>query len=213
MSKKTPTGKKEHRGLISWLRNVFLYHYLWPTMIGLVVIGVVFIAVRDSFSVKKPDFTLVVGSIDIWREQDMSEILQLVRDEVGDANGDGEVNINLEIYTATIDKADEYGQQNLQALDMAFVGDPEKVLYIFDEELLLRYEPEYFESLADYGFESAKDPFYPLNDLPVFQRMLVVDTPYFMALKGWKLSEKDNENYIHTYELAVRVMERLIKAE
>lgn len=213
MKDKTPKDSSQKRGIISWLKNVFLYHYLWPTIIGLVVIGVIFVIVRDSFSIVKPDFTLVIGSIDIWREEDMSEIMQVVKDEVGDANGDGEVTINLEIYTATIDKADEYGQQNLQALDMAFVGDPEKVLYIFDEELSLRYEPEYFETLADYGIASEEDPFYRLNDVPVFQRMLVVDTPYFMGLKGWKISEKDNEDYHHTYELAVRVMQRLIEAE
>jgi len=202
---------KERRTFSSWFHNVFLYHYLWPTIGVLALLILVFVFVRDSLNKIEPDFTVVVGSIDIWREEDMQPIMSVIKDEVGDANGDGKVDVRIEIYTATLDKTDEYGQQNLEALDMAFIGDPNKILFIFDEELSLRYDPDYFEKLSDYGINSENDPFYQVNELPAFKRMLVVDTPYFMCLKGWNVKEKDNPRYINNYDLAVSVMKRLIE--
>lgn len=205
--------KKERRSFFSWLKNVYMYHYLWPTILVLLVLGFIGLFIRESLITVEPDFTMVVGSVDIWREADMANVIAVIKDEVGDANGDGEVNINVEIYTPTLNKGDETGQQNLQALDMAFMGDADKVFYIFDDELSLRYEPDYFEYLSDYGISSEKDPLYRVNELPVFKSMLVVDTPYYMCLKGWKLSEKSNPDYTRNYELAVRVMKSLIEAE
>ena len=160
-----------------------------------------------------PDFTVVIGGIDILREEDMKEIKAVIEDEVGDANGDGTVYVNFNIYTATLDKADEYGQQNLEALDLSLLADSDRIFYILDEELVPRYEPEYFEKLADHGISAEGDPFYRINDLPVFKRMFVVDTDYFMCLKGMRTSERDNPSYIEKYDLAVRVMKRLIEEE
>jgi hypothetical protein len=153
---------------------------------------------------------VVFGGIDILREEDMAEIRAIIEDEVGDANEDGEVYVNFEIYTATLDTADDYGEQNLQALDMAFLAEPSKVLFILDEEVHLRYDEDFFEKFSEYGIESEDEKFYRVNELPVFERLLVVDTPYYMALKGWRIDEKDNPKYIQTYDLAVRVIKRLI---
>lgn len=212
-SSKSTDDKNQKRGFVNWFRNVFLYHYIKPTIsiIILLLIGVYLL--KDIGTSVKPDFTIVFGGIDILREEDMEEIKAIITDEVGDANGDGEIFINFEIYTATLDTADDYGKQNLQALDMAFMADPEKILFILDEEVHLRYEPDFFERLSDYGIELEDEYFYLVNDLPVFKRLLVVDTPYYMGLKGWRVDQKDNPDYIHTYDLAVRIMKRLINEE
>jgi len=204
---------KKGRSFASWFRNVFLYHYLKPTIGVLVLLIIAFIFLKDVFNKVNPDFTLVIGSIDIWREEDLESIKSVIKDEVGDVNGDGTVEVRVEVYTPTLDLSDDYGQQNLNALDMTILGNPDKILFILDEELSLRYEPEYFEKLSDYGIESEDDHFYKINDLPVFKRLLVVDDPYFMCLKGWNISEKDNQKYIKNYDLAVRVMKRLIEED
>lgn len=197
------------RGIVSWFRNVFLYHYIKPTISIIILLLIAFYLLRDG-SVLEPDITVVFGGIDILREEDMTEIKEIITDEVGDANEDGEIHVNFEIYTATLDTADEYGEQNLQALDMAFLADPDKVLFILDEEVHLRFDADFFEKLPDYGIESADGYFYEVNKLPVFKRLLVVDTKYYMGLKGWMVDEKDNPTYINNYDLAVRVMNRLI---
>jgi hypothetical protein len=198
------------KGFIYWFRNVFIYHYIKPTISVIILLLIVVYLLRDVRSVVKPDITVVFGGIDILREEDMAEIRAIIEDEVGDANEDGEVYVNFEIYTATLDTADDYGEQNLQALDMAFLAEPSKVLFILDEEVHLRYDEDFFEKFSEYGIESEDENFYRVNELPVFERLLVVDTPYYMALKGWRIDEKDNPKYIQTYDLAVRVIKRLI---
>ena len=55
-----------------------------------------------------------------------------------------------------LDPSDEYGQQNLEALDMAFIADPGRIFFIFDDQLKIRYETDYFERLSDHGIESEK---------------------------------------------------------
>ncbi len=205
--------KKEKRGFTSWFKNVFMYHFLWPTVIGIVVVALGAVFLRDMFHRADPDFTFLVGSIDILREEDLTEIISLITDEVGDANGDGEVDVRVEIYIPTLDGSSDTGIDVLEALDLAFIGDPHKILYLFDEELSLRYEADYFESLADHGLESEDEHFYRVNELPIFERLLVVDTGYYLCLKGWRISEKDNPEYIDNYELAVRVINRLVEAD
>lgn len=202
--------KKERKTLGHWFRNVFLYHYLKPAIAIIAVLIVVAIFIRDAVNAKEPDFTVVVGSIDILLEEDMAEVMSIIADEVGDANGDGEVYVHLDIYTPTLDPSDEYGQQNLEALDMAFIADPGRIFFIFDDQLKIRYETDYFERLSDHGIESEEDPFYMVNDLPVFKRIFVIDTPYYMCLKGWLESEKNDPKFIRNYDMAVRVMRRLI---
>jgi len=93
------------------------------------------------------------------------------------------------------------------------LADPDRIFFILDEELVPRYEPGFFEKLSDYGIAADEDPFYKVNDLPVFKRLFVVDTKYYMCLKGMRISEKDDPSYMEKYDLAVRVMKRLIEQE
>jgi hypothetical protein len=204
---------KARRGFGYWFKNVFIYHYLKPTILGAIVLLIAAYIIYDIKNVVIPDLTVVVGGIDILREEDMSEIKAVIEDEIGDANGDGTVVVNFDIYTVTLDKADEYGKQNLEALDLSILADPDRIFFILDEELTSRYEADFFEKLADYDISTDEDPFYRVNDLPIFQRMLVVDTNYYMCLKGMRISDKDDPEYVQKYDLAARVMKRLINEE
>ena len=62
--------KKERKTLGHWFRNVS-YHYLKPAIAIIAVLIVVAIFIRDAVNAKEPDFTVVVGSIDILLEEDM----------------------------------------------------------------------------------------------------------------------------------------------
>ena len=65
---------KVRKGFGYWFRNVFLYHYLKPTILGIIVLIIAAYIIYDIKNDAVPDFTVVVGGIDILREEDMAEI-------------------------------------------------------------------------------------------------------------------------------------------
>jgi|GEM_PF-966663 len=228
--------KTKGNGFSYWLKNVFVPHYLKYTIVGVVIVGIVFLASYDWLMKKKPDFTLTVASIGILREEDMTELKALIEDEVGDANGDGEVLVNFEIYIPTISGLQddsqlgdgatgtnvigngpegdlEMGAQILRAFDTSFMAETGNILYLYDDQLINRYPPDYYEKLADFGIESENPVFYKVNDIPVFDRIFVVDTGYFLCLKGWSESKQNDKEFIENYNLAARVFERILNAE
>ncbi|MDR1116883.1 MAG: hypothetical protein LBL09_01375 [Oscillospiraceae bacterium] len=204
-----------------WMKNVFVPHYLLITVIAVIGVAMAVYLLHDAYSGNRPDFILSVGTIDILTQDDLAELKSVIEETVGDVNGDGEVIVRVDVYTPTLDSSElegiaadtETGTIQLQALDMAFMADADKVLFLFDETLRGRFEADNYESLADFGIASDTDPFYYVNDLPVFERILVVDTGYYLCVKGWRYDKKDDGKYIERYASAVKVINSLTAAE
>ena len=76
-----------------------------------------------------------------------------------------------------------------------------------------RFDDDYYEYLRDYGISSPDDPFYRINDLPLFKEMLEGEETFFIGMKGWLVSKKDDREYIRNYDIAVRVINLLINAD
>ena len=221
-----------------WWNNMFRPHYLLPTVIGLVAAAVLVVVLFDFFGQVKPDFTLTVATVGLFREEDAEELKALIEDTVGDANGDGKVEVVIDIFMIPVDTAgdsDEVqlgagatgmnalstsqegqstGEQVLQAFDISFFSDEENVLYLLDDSMAWRYDADYYENLTDYGFSTERVIAYPAKGLPVMDRLFAENSPdsafYF---KGWNEGHKNDKKYIRNYELAVDVLQAIINAE
>lgn len=206
-------GKLKELGFKSWFRNVFIFHYLTPTIGVLLLAGLVGMFIYDAATKVEPDFVVVVGTTNAITPEGMEPIMQIIRDEVGDANGDGEVNVRLEIYAPSLQEDDTDSAQELQALDVAFNADPSKIFFMVDKDLTERYNPDHYEYLSEYGFETEFDPFVRISDYPVFKQSFRTDIEYYVGFKGWLVTKKDDPEYIRNYDLAVRVLNRLLAVE
>ena len=229
-------GKSDKRTFSEWFENVFRPNFMWPAIIVIVIILIVGVLVSDFIGEVTPDFTLTVATVGLFREEDAQELKTLIEETVGDANGDGEVNVVIDIYVAAIDvdtSTDQLGAgatgtnaisgmsessstaaQMLQAFDIAFISDEENVLYLLDDTMISRYDPDYFEYLADYGFETESPVFYPANGLPIMDRLLASDEiKFWFCLRGWRDTRRDDPEYIEIYDRAVDVLNAIIAAE
>ena len=221
-----------------WFANVFRPHFMWPTIIGVVVIAALIFTLADFVGRVEPDFTLTVATVGLFREEDAAELKALIEDTVGDANGDGKTEVALNIYMIPVDTAQDSdevqlgagatgvnalsssqegqstGEQMMQACDISFFSDEDNVLYLLDDSIAARFGRDYYEYLADYGFASDSPVKYPAKGLPVMDRLLAENSPecgfYF---KGWNESKKNNKTFIRNYELAEDVLRAIIDAD
>jgi len=230
------SGASSKMTFSEWFENVFRPHYMWPTIGGIVVIAVLIALLSDFIGQVKPDFTLTVASTGLFREEDAAELKTLIEDTVGDVNGDGEVSVVIDIYTAAINVdtstddlgagatgtnaisgfggSDDTASQMLQAFDIAFMSDEQNVLYLLDDTMASRYETDYFEYLADYGYTAESPVLYPANGLPIMERIFMNrETPFWFCFRGWAENKKDSAEHIGYYELAVKVLDAIIAAE
>ena len=99
--------KKTRRSFGSWVKNVYVPHYLTPTIIIVLVTLFGLYLIRDFFVIKDADFVLVVASLDVFRQEDVQEVQEIIEEEVGDVNGDGEVVVHISIYSPSL-----YGDPN-----------------------------------------------------------------------------------------------------
>ena len=140
----------EPKGFAYWFKNVFLYYYGKWALVALAAIAVVvFISLESRTTKVKYDFQMgiiVSGGIS-WESTE--ELRGLVEKAAGDVNGDGAVNIDVQI----VNLGDVEQAEANQSKVMLLMSQHEYTLYILDEELSRHYSDlEYFDDLRNYGF-------------------------------------------------------------
>ncbi len=225
-------GMNTKRTFSEWFENSFRPHFMWPSIIALAAIAFVIFLCADFIGEKDPDFTLTIATVGLFREEDAAELKSLIEETVGDVNGDGEVNVVLDIYITSVSvdtSTDQLGSgatgtnavsgtggnsDVLQAFDITFMAEEKNVLYLLDDTMISRYDEDYFEYLSDYGFETESAVFYPANGIPIMDRLLASDDIHFwFCLRGWRDTKRDDPEYIEVYDTAVKVLNAIIAAE
>lgn len=203
-NKVAPEGEK--RSFRSWFHNVFMYYYAKWVLVGLVALAVVlFITLEGGGRKIKYDFqmgVIVSGGIS-W---DSTEQLRgLVEKAVGDVNGDGEVQIDVQIVNLGDIEQAEANQYKV----MVLMSQHEYTLYILDEEMSRHYSDlEYFDDLRNYGFTpDEKIPYrIDVNDAAVIKD---IAAPYhfYACLFDWAAIGKGKQERT---DAALRVITALI---
>ena len=104
---------EENGGFKHWFVNVFWYHYRWPLLVALVVVGIIAFIVVDSLKKERYDTTVVIATDYFVDEIELDALDEVLEPVVEDYDGNGKVNIN---YVLLYVGDTELGRQNQERM-------------------------------------------------------------------------------------------------
>ncbi|NLO46805.1 MAG: hypothetical protein GX111_00575 [Clostridiales bacterium] len=194
--------KNPKKGFRYWYENVFKYHYGKYAVVFLIFAIAIAFAVYESVKNKTSyDFNMAIMATVSIPYEAVSELEQLVADTVGDLNGDGEVNINIQIM--------DYETAGMGKAGIIMAQD-EYVVFIMDENNSAIYKSN-FNELSDYGIT-------PDRNIPT--RVYIGDTPlmkqinpnimFYACLADWTTDGKGNKAWT---EAGVKVINAILDSK
>ena len=148
---------QENGGFQHWFVNVFWYHYKWPLLIGVVVLGIIVFITVDSLRKERYDTTVVIATDYFVDEAQLDALDAVLKPVVGDLDGNGKVSIN---YAVLYVGNTEVGRQNQERMYL-YMSQEDVGLYLMSQNVSDAYtnpELEYFtDSLADLGLPCDED--------------------------------------------------------
>ena len=144
---------RDNGGFQHWFVNVFWYHYKWPVLVAIAVIGVVAFITWDSLRKERYDVTVVIATEYSVSEEDLDALDAVLRPVVDDLDGNGRVNI---YYALLYLGNTELGRQNEERMYL-YMMEENVSLYLMSGDISAAYtDPrlEYFtDPVAEYGLE------------------------------------------------------------
>ena len=202
---------QDNGGFQHWFVNVFWYHYKWPLLIGVVVLGIIVFITVDSLRKERYDTTVVIATDYYVDETQLDALDQVLKPVVGDIDGNGKVNICYAVlYVGNI----EVGRENQERMYL-YMSQQDVGLYLMSENVSDAYtnpELEYFtDSLSDMGLPcDADDPVrLSLKDNSVLAECGMENM--YLSIMDFT-SDSGNATARHTKEAAVSMAQALIDA-
>jgi hypothetical protein len=141
---------QENGGFRHWFVNVFWFHYRWPLLIGVVVLGIIVFITIDSLRKERYDATVVIATDYYVDEEALDSLDAVLKPVVKDVDGNGKVNIE---YVVLYVGDTEVGRQNQERMYLYMTQD-EVSLYLMSDDISSAYtnpELEYFtDDLSEY---------------------------------------------------------------
>ncbi|MEE0097087.1 MAG: hypothetical protein UEU47_11650 [Oscillospiraceae bacterium] len=202
---------QDNGGFQHWFVNVFWYHYKWPLLIGVVVLGIIVFITVDSLRKERYDTTVVIATDYYVDETQLDALDQVLKPVVGDIDGNGKVNI---CYAVLYVGNTEVGRENQERMYL-YMSQQDVGLYLMSENVSDAYtnpELEYFtDSLSDMGLPcDADDPVrLSLKDNSVLAECGMENM--YLSIMDFT-SDSGNATARHTKEAAVSMAQALIDA-
>lgn len=198
-------------GFGRWCSEVLFYHYKWHIIGTVGVIAVILLLFFMNAGVPDNDISVIVAVSEPLDSKVVNELKVEIGDILGDANGDGEVIINiLHYHVNPATGHDQVTQQNKETMTLSFLND-DFVLYLFDRTNLEIYNASgsgrFNVALADtFG---GLDGMIELENLPFFESLgLTGERELFACLKTQPfISSMDETEF---YETACKVVSGLL---
>jgi hypothetical protein len=141
---------QENGGFRHWFVNVFWFHYRWPLLIGVVILGIIVFITVDSLRKERYDATVVIATDYYVDEEALDSLDAVLKPVVKDVDGNGKVNID---YVVLYVGDTEVGRQNQERMYL-YMSQDEVSLYLMSDDISSAYtnpELEYFtDSLSEY---------------------------------------------------------------
>lgn len=141
----------ENGGFQHWFVNVFWYHYRWPMLIGVVILGIVTFITIDSLHKERYDTTVVIATDYYVDAEALDALDQVLKPVVPDLDGNGQVNIN---YVVLFVGNTELGRQNQERMNL-YLSQEDVALYLISKDMSDGYtnpQLEYFtDELGQYN--------------------------------------------------------------
>lgn len=148
---------QEGGGFQHWFVNVFWYHYRWPLLIAVAVVGIVGFITVDSLRKERYDTTVVIATdyyVDDTQLQALDDVLKPV---VEDVDGNGQVNIR---YVVLFVGDTELGRQNQERMYL-YMTEEDVACYLMSGSISDAYttpQLEYFmDEVEQYGLPADPD--------------------------------------------------------
>lgn len=143
---------EENGGFKHWFVNVFWYHYRWPLLVGIVILGIIIFITADSLKRERYDTTVVIATDYYVDEANLTALNDVLEPVVEDLDGNGQVNICYVVLYADPDT--EVGRQNQERMYL-YMTQEDVAMYLMSENISDGYTNpllEYFvDDVADYG--------------------------------------------------------------
>ena len=147
----------ENGGFKHWFVNVFWYHYRWPLLIAVVIVGIVGFITWDALRQERYDTTVVLATDYYVDDENLTALEELFEGCTEDYDGNGKVNvcvINLFVGNT------EVGRQNQERMYLYMTQD-DVALFLMSEDVAEAYtnpQLEYFvDPLEDYDLPCDED--------------------------------------------------------
>lgn len=161
----------DNGGFQHWFVNVFWYHYRWPLLVGVVILGIVVFITVDSLRRERYDTTVVIATDYYVDDTELDALDDVLRPVVGDLDGNGRVSINYVVLY--VNGSTEIGRQNQERMYL-YLTQEDVALYLMSQEISDAYtnpELEYFtDPVEEYGLEP--DPSDPVRTSLVDSQVL-----------------------------------------
>lgn len=145
---------RENGGFQHWFVNVFWFHYKWPVLVGVVILGIVAFITVDSLRQVRYDTTVVIATDYFVDETELDALDQILKPVVEDLDGNGQVNIH---YAVLFIGDTEVGRQNQERMYL-YMTQEEVGLYLMSRNISDAYTDPFMEffmdPVADYGLEA-----------------------------------------------------------
>ena len=152
---------QDQGGFKYWFVNVFWFHYKWPVLAGVVVLGIIAFITFDSLRQERYDTTVVIATEYSVQEEDLKALDAVLKPVVPDLDGNGRVNI---CYAILYVGNTELGRQNQERMYL-YMTREDVALYLMSGDVSDAYtdpQLEYFtDEVAQYGLEP--DPGNPVR--------------------------------------------------
>lgn len=193
---------KPNKGFLYWFENVFKYHYGKIAIVVVIIAVVIIFNTVDMFRTKTEyDFSMVIAVAGKVAPSSTNELREIAARAAGDINGDGEINIDIQIIDMSV--AGEESPYHL----MLLLSQPEYVVYIMDDRTSKAHARD-FNMLGDYGIEA--DEKYGqrvyIGNSPVMDR-INPDIEFYACLADWTTDGKGKPEWT---KAGVSVIKELI---
>ena len=136
---------------------MFWYHYKWPLLIGVVVLGIIVFITVDSLRKERYDTTVVIATDYFVDEEQLDALDEVFKPVVGDLDGNGKVSIN---YAVLYVGNTEVGRQNQERMYL-YMSQEDVGLYLMSQNVSDAFtnpELEYFtDDLTKMGLPAEND--------------------------------------------------------
>lgn len=141
----------DNGGFKHWFVNVFWYHYRWPVLVAVVVLGIVTFITIDALKKERYDTTVVIATDYYVDETGLEALDEVLKPVVEDLDGNGQVNID---YVVLYVGDTELGRQNQERMYL-YMSQEDVALYLMSENMSDGYtnpQLEFFtDELGQYG--------------------------------------------------------------
>lgn len=157
---------QDNGGFQHWFVNVFWYHYRWPMLVCVVILGIIAFITFDSLRKERYDTTVVIATDYYVDDTQLDALDQVLTPAVEDLDGNGEVNIQ---YIVLFVGDTEVGRQNQERMYL-YMSEEDIAFYLMSQNISDAYTNPKLE--------------YFMDELSVYDLPCDQDNPVRLSLEG-----------------------------